>query len=53
MCILQNQCTLVSGIDVGQGVNVGPGKFGWVTRYVETKSYETKCANLCWKKNET
>ena len=21
--------TLVSGIDVGQGINVGPGKFGW------------------------
>ena len=25
---LLNYCTLESGIDVGQGINVGPGKLG-------------------------
>ena len=26
--IFRNRCTLESGIDVGQGITVGPGKFG-------------------------
>ena len=26
--IVHNKSTLDSGIDIGQGINVGPGKFG-------------------------
>ena len=38
--------TLESGIDVGQGINVGPGKF--VKR--NKRRAQTKCAKLCYKK---
>ena len=44
--------TLESGIDVGQGIPVGPGKFVKNNKRsaLNKRRACTKCANLCYKK---
>ena len=46
------ECTLESWIDVGQGINVGPGKFVKKNkrRALNKRRAWTKCAKLCYKK---
>jgi hypothetical protein len=62
-------CTLESVIDVGQGISVGPGRFGkmnkrralnkrrawkiWKRITVGQEKFDKICANLCGKKNHT
>ena len=50
--MIPNAPTLESGIDLGQGINVGPGRF---VKKNKNRAWNisrawTKCAKLCYKK---
>ena len=46
-----NAITLESGIDIGQGISIGPGKFVKIykCRALNKRRAWTKCAKLCYK----